>query len=94
MSETITAIYEQGILRPLLPLSIPEHTRVQIQIVIPAKDAKRQVRQALLDAGIIQPHSPTEVIPPVSEKQLAATANALAMAGPLSDLIIEEREAR
>ena len=75
MSETITAIYEKGMLRPLLPLSLPEHTQVQIQIITPAKDTKRRrVHQALLDAGIIQPHPPAQAVPLVSEEQLAVTA--------------------
>jgi predicted DNA-binding antitoxin AbrB/MazE fold protein len=59
MRETITAIYEKGVLRPLVPLSLPEHTQVQIQIVNASavstgEEARRQVRQVLLDAGVIQ----------------------------------------
>ena len=97
MSETITAVYERGVLRPLSPLLMPEHTHVEIRIVeqIPSRGEERQrVRQALLAAGIIRPHSPIEPVPPVSETQLAAAANALAAAGPLSELIIAERDGR
>jgi predicted DNA-binding antitoxin AbrB/MazE fold protein len=32
MSQTITAVYEDGVLRPLLPLSLPNKTRVRVQI--------------------------------------------------------------
>ena len=32
MSQTITAVYENGILRPLKPLALPEKTRVRLQI--------------------------------------------------------------
>lgn len=32
MSQTIEAIYEQGLFRPLGPLSIPEHQRVRLHI--------------------------------------------------------------
>ncbi len=99
MSETITVIYEQGVLRPLLPLSLPEHVPVQIQIITPPADAardeeRRRVRQVLIDAGIIQSPSPTSEAPSISEAQLTAAAEALAAAGPLSDLIIAEREGR
>jgi len=97
MKETIAAIYEQGVLRPLTPLALPERTHVQIQIValIPAvQEEHHQVRQALLDAGVIRLRPPTGPIPLVSEAQLAAAANALAAAGPLSELIIAEREGR
>jgi len=97
VSETIVAIYERGVLRPLTPLGLPENARVQIQIVAqpPAVDEeRRRVRQALLDAGIIRPRPPAEPAQPVSEAQLAEAAAALAAAGPLSELIIAERDGR
>jgi predicted DNA-binding antitoxin AbrB/MazE fold protein len=34
--ETIIAIYEHGVLRPLTPLQLPEHSRVELQVVEPA----------------------------------------------------------
>ena len=97
MNETIVAIYEQGVLRPLAPLALPEHTRVQIQIVAPppaAQEERHRVRQALLDAGVIRPRPPAEPVQPVLEAQLAEAADALAAAGPLPELIITEREGR
>lgn len=97
MSETIAAIYEQGMLRPLTPLLLPERTRVQIQIIAqsPAvQDERQRVRQALLDAGIIQPRPVAESVQPVSEARLAEAAESLAAAGSLSELVIAEREGR
>ncbi len=32
MNNSVTAIYENGILRPLAPLNLPEHIQVQITI--------------------------------------------------------------
>lgn len=32
MNQTITAVYENGVLRPLKPLELPENTRVRLQI--------------------------------------------------------------
>ena len=32
MSQTITAVYENGVLRPLKPLTLPEKARVRLQI--------------------------------------------------------------
>ena len=32
MSQTITAVYEDGVLRPLSPLSLPNKTKVTLQI--------------------------------------------------------------
>jgi len=97
MTETIVAIYEQGVLRPLAPLLLPERTHVQIQIIAQtpsAQEERQQVRQALLDAGVIRPRPLDEPIQAVSEALLAEAANALAAAGPLSELIIAEREGR
>ena len=95
MNKTITVVYENGVLRPLTPLSLPEHTRIEIQIVEqPSADIpeREQVRQALVAAGIIRFQTTTEPVQPVSEAVLAAAAQALGQAGPLSDLIIAERE--
>jgi predicted DNA-binding antitoxin AbrB/MazE fold protein len=97
MSEKVVAIYEQGVLRPLEPLHLPECTRVQIQVITsPFGDEGEydRVRQALLRAGIIRPRLPEADVQPVSEAQLVAAGNALAQAGPLSEIIIAERDGR
>jgi predicted DNA-binding antitoxin AbrB/MazE fold protein len=97
MSGTIPAVYENGVLRLLTPLALPEHTRVEIQIVTQssvAETERQQVRRALLEAGIIRPQAASEAIQPVSETDLAAAAQALGQAGPLSALIIAERAGR
>jgi len=97
MDRTITAVYENGVLRPLTPLSLPEHSQVELQLIKPAsavEDERRQVRQALLAAGVIRLQPATEPTQPVSETELSAAAQALGQAGPLSDLILAEREGR
>jgi len=97
MNGTITAVYENGVLRPLKPLSLPEHTQVEIQIIEPAStdvEERKRVRWALMAAGVIQPQPVTDPIQPVSEMALAAAAQALGQAGPLSELIIAERAGR
>lgn len=95
MSETIVTIYENGVLRPLTPLSLPESTRVVLQIVTSdsaVEEERRHVRQALLDAGVIRPRPTTEQVEPVSEEELEQAAIALAKAGPLSEQILADRE--
>src|SRR5436190_23159889 len=97
MSETIHAVYEQGVLRPLTPLHLPEHTQVEISInpITNAEEERQRVRQALIAGGVIRPPQPPSTpIQPISEEALAAAAQALANAGPLSELIITEREGR
>ena len=97
MDETITAIYEQGVLRPLTPLELPEHARVEITIRVPtnAADHRRQVDQVLQAAGLlVSPSSPTPEVPLLSEEARAALAQRVGAAGgtPLSQLISQERD--
>ena len=97
MSETITAIYEKGVLRPLQRLTLPERTRVDLCIVAryeSGADERQKVRQALLDAGVIQPHPVVNALPVVTDAELAVAAQALGADGPLSTVILAEREGR
>ena len=97
MSESITAIYERGVLRPLKPLNLPEQTQVEIQIVAStsaSEEEKQQARQALLEAGVIRRQPTVTPIEPVSETDLAAAARTLGATGSLSELILAEREGR
>ncbi len=48
----------------------------------------------LLDVGLTRPRPPVEPAEPVSETKLAEVADALVAAGPLSELIIADREGR
>ena len=58
VSGSISVIYEKGVLRPLRPLALLEHTRLKIQIVNSAetttKDAERAA-QVLVAAELIDP---------------------------------------
>lgn len=97
MSDTITVIYEQGVLRPLLPLSLPENARIQVRIVRPqahttkALVEKQRVYDALMSAGLIERHSSADSGNSISEQELAEAARVLGMAGPISDVIMAER---
>jgi len=51
MSQTIEAIYENGIFRPLSPVNLPEGTRVRIAPGAWPADTDDQVREYLLSAG-------------------------------------------
>ena len=55
MSETITAIYEDGVLRPLRTLRLPEKTRVQLLIVTQTTESEDgRIIQALLSTGRVK----------------------------------------
>jgi predicted DNA-binding antitoxin AbrB/MazE fold protein len=37
--QTISAIYEQGVFRPVQPVSLPEHSQVELQVSLTAPSA-------------------------------------------------------
>ena len=97
MNEIIEAIYEHGILRLLKPLSLPEKTHVQVNILVrqsTIQEENQKVRQSLINAGIISKDPSPENIERVSEERLAIAAKVIASAGSLSELIIAERDGR
>ena len=97
---TITAVYENGLLRPLTPLTLPEHAQVRLQ-VLPNRDEespaehRRRVHEVLVSAGLSLPAAP--VMPearPLSAERREELARILAAGGPLSDVILTERDGR
>jgi predicted DNA-binding antitoxin AbrB/MazE fold protein len=51
MSETIEAMYENGMFRPIPPVNLPEGTRVFINAEIIQPDVEAQIREQLLADG-------------------------------------------
>jgi len=49
MSISIEAVYEQGVLRPLLPLGLAEGTRVEIILIEPLEAKLAVMREAMSD---------------------------------------------
>ena len=100
MPETVTAVYEHGVLRPLTPLHLPEHSQVEIEVrlihgTLDAHARRDQVRTALDAAGILAPGTPS-ALAPLPEAERAALAEQLVVPGatPLSQMIMEDREER
>jgi predicted DNA-binding antitoxin AbrB/MazE fold protein len=56
MPEIITAIYENGVLRPLSPLPLQEHQTVRIQVLPEDAEAElERITQSLVAAGLVTP---------------------------------------
>ena len=49
MTTSIEAVYEQGVLRPLEPLALPEGTKVAILVLEPTTAKLAAVREAMSD---------------------------------------------
>jgi len=100
MNSTITVIYENGILRPLTPMMVPERARLQIRVEhveapTDTTEHRRQVHKALVTTGL---SLPTPSLPTPSESISAdrrdELARVFAAGQPLSEIIIEERDGR
>jgi len=97
MNRTITAIYENGILRPLSPLDLPEQSQVELdvrQVVAPSKSAKhRQFHEALVSAGLVAAVSKTiSAENQISSERRKELAEIFSSEKPLAELINADRD--
>jgi predicted DNA-binding antitoxin AbrB/MazE fold protein len=101
MAEIVTAVYENGILRPLQPLNLRERQTVRLQImpeetvIQEEPDEIEEVIQSLVASGLIRPRPSRGTSPPdpVSKEERRRLADMMGKAPgkPLSEIIIEER---
>ncbi len=94
MSETITAVYSNGVLRPQNPLSLKDGQTVRIQVLTEqAASSTEQIIQSLVAAGLVTPPPHRGDVEAVSEEAWRELTQRLeASPGkPLSEIIIEER---
>jgi predicted DNA-binding antitoxin AbrB/MazE fold protein len=94
MSEIITAVYENGVLRPLIPLPVQENSTVRIQVFTEDQATEaEQVIQSLVDGGLVTLPPHRNDVEPVSEEAWRELTQRLeaSESKPLSEIIIEER---
>jgi predicted DNA-binding antitoxin AbrB/MazE fold protein len=100
MAEIVTAIYENGVLRPTHPLNLRERQTVRIQVLpeepaelAEAEDELEQIIQSLVQTGKLTPPPGHSDIEPLSERERRELADRMGCAPgkPLSEIIIEER---
>ncbi|MFP4308092.1 MAG: antitoxin family protein [Desulfococcaceae bacterium] len=94
MPQSIIAVYEDGILRPLEPLRLPEKQRVRIRVDLEKQmDSAENVFHSLLDIGWLKPPSGRSDVPAVSLMERIRVANILGQAAmkPVSEMIIDDR---
>jgi predicted DNA-binding antitoxin AbrB/MazE fold protein len=100
MNQTITAIYANGVLRPLTPLELEDQAQVELEVrsVKSAEsaptDERRRIIEALAHAGLLANTPALYAIPeePISEEEEEELAQIFAGEKPLSEIIIEERQ--
>lgn len=93
MPEIITAIYENGVLRPLKPLYLQEHQTVQIQVLPENGTELEQITHSLVDARLLTPPPRCTDVKPVSEAAWGKLTEKLKTipSKPISEVIIGER---
>jgi predicted DNA-binding antitoxin AbrB/MazE fold protein len=94
MSQSIIAVYEHGLLRPLEPLTLPENYKVRIQIIPELMvDKADQVIKFLIKVGLLTPPSnPSKSsLIPKAERRKLADALAYGTKQTLSEIVIEDR---
>ncbi len=89
MNQTTTAIYENGLLRPLVSLDLPEHSEVEITVHIKEDSLHKQVCKALK-----LENQSNEIEDGISNERRAELAEIFSAEKPLSEYIDEDREAR
>ncbi len=103
MNQIVTAVYANGVLRPLIPLELPEQTEVEIEIKPVAEtngaaaplDERERIHQILVEAGLVRERQhPPPPPPPLSAEERERLGRLFAVGKPLSEIIIEEREER
>ncbi len=94
MPQSIIAVYEHGLLRPLEPLILPEKQKVRIQVE-PEKqiDSIENVFQFLINMGWVTPPSGQSKVKPISLQERNRVADILGKSAkkPVSQMIIEDR---
>ncbi|MBX7170466.1 MAG: antitoxin family protein [Pyrinomonadaceae bacterium] len=89
MIQTTTAIYENGLLRPVTLLDLPEHAEVEITIQIGENSLHSKVRKAL-KIGELSNEPENQI----SNQRRAELAKIFSAEKPLSDYINEDRNER
>lgn len=95
MTETVKAVYENGVLRPLRPLKLRERQTVRLQIVPeePTDSEDEMAIRMLVEAGTLTPPPGRSNVEPISEQERRELADRLGRVPgkPLSEIIIEDR---
>jgi len=100
MTETVTVVYENGVLRPLRQLNLRERQTVRIQVLpeeVPesaeAEAELERIIQGLVQAGKITPPAGRSDTEPLSDDACRELADSLggSPGKALSEIIIEER---
>ena len=95
MTQTIEAIYEGGVFKPVEPIKLPERqpVRLSFELTVSGEVATPSVREVLHNTGRLRelsPHLQQMIVPGVTLEQVRE-ALGRAAGKPLSEIVIEQR---
>jgi hypothetical protein len=70
------------------------HVQIQVIEAEPNEDEGQRAEAALLASGLVRPSKPAQSVRRISKVRRAELAKLYAVGGPLSEVIIAEREER
>lgn len=92
MTQIITAVYENGVLRPLKPLNLPEHKTVNLQILPDqAMEQFEAALRSLVDEGAISLPGGEDIEPASTKERLQLAQYLTHINVSLSEKVIAER---
>jgi len=94
--QTVTSIYQNGVLRPLVSLDLPENSEVELEVkVIESKqDSRAAIGELLVQKGLSRRKKKTEPKQNLSPEERERLAKIFSAPQPLGELISEDREER
>lgn len=92
--QTVTAIYQNGVLRPLVSLDLPENSEVELEVkIIENKQNSRQaISELLVKKGLSLRKKAAKPKQNLSAEERERLAKIFSAPQPLGELISEDRE--
>lgn len=94
--QTVTAIYQNGVLRPLDSLDLPENSEVElnVKLIESKQDSGAAIGELLFQKGLSRRRKKTEPKQNLSPEERARLAEIFSAPQPLGEIIGEDREER
>ena len=92
--QTVTAIYQNGVLRPLGSLDLPENSEVEldVKIIESKQNPREQIGELLVKKGLSLRKKAAEPKQKLSAEERERLAKIFFAPQPLGELISEDRE--
>lgn len=94
--QTVNAIYQNGVLRPLTSLDLPENSKVELDVKIIGikQDSREAIDELLVRKGLSLQKKLSKPQQNLSDEERKRLSKIFASSQPLGELISEDREER